>query len=56
MNAPKMCRLIIQDDPGIVIYLGLSDTIHILSLDFLDVCVNVEGVAVSLIVSSGEDV
>ena len=31
-----------------MIYLGLSDSIHILSLGFLDVCVNVEGVAVSL--------
>ena len=51
----KDVKLITQDDWDSDIP-GLSDPTHILSLDFLDVCVNVEGVAVSLIVSSGEDV
>ena len=51
----KDVKLMTQDDWDSDIP-GLSDPTHILSLDFLDVCVNVEGVAVSLIVSSGEDV
>lgn len=44
----KDVKLITQDDWDSDIP-GLSDPTHILSLDFLDVCVNVEGVAVSLI-------